>query len=48
MGCHTDPTLPERPETRPACLSCHRDQVEHEPGRDCAPCHQLADLPRAP
>ena len=40
--CHTDPTVVSLPWTRSVCLACHQEQVDHEPGRDCALCHQTA------
>lgn len=29
--------------TRPVCLSCHQDQVDHEVGRECADCHAVPE-----
>ena len=42
-GCHTQvPAGIERvPRTRAMCLSCHTDQADHEPARNCADCHRL-------
>lgn len=40
-GCHTPNPFQPVPRTRPFCLSCHQDLVEHRPEGDCADCHQL-------
>jgi len=42
-GCHTDARVLSLPLTRPVCLACHRDRVDHEPGRQCAECHLITD-----
>ena len=40
-GCHED-ALPRDVEQVPAaCLTCHQEQVDHEPGGDCATCHKV-------
>jgi len=42
-GCH-DPlpaAIRGAPRTRQLCLACHRDMVQHEPGRVCVDCHIL-------
>lgn len=44
-GCHRDPVVLSLPATRSVCLVCHPSMRDHEPGRDCAPCHRLADTP---
>jgi hypothetical protein len=38
-GCHENAAVLALPQNRAVCLSCHRDKVIHEPGRECAPCH---------
>lgn len=38
-GCHQDPVVTSLRQSRSVCLVCHRQQEEHEPGRDCAQCH---------
>jgi nitrate/TMAO reductase-like tetraheme cytochrome c subunit len=40
-GCHKDASLLRLQPTRNVCLACHRDQVEHKPGGDCAACHRV-------
>lgn len=46
-GCHEENALlaafeaGEVSTTRNVCVVCHQDQVEHQPGRDCAGCHRL-------
>jgi nitrate/TMAO reductase-like tetraheme cytochrome c subunit len=42
-GCHEDRTIAGIPRTRSFCLSCHQDMEQHEPGRNCATCHQVPD-----
>jgi hypothetical protein len=42
-GCH-DPVpaaVRDVPRVRNLCLSCHQSLVDHEPGGNCADCHQL-------
>lgn len=46
-GCHSDPVVQALPPSPPSCLVCHQDQVEHNPGRDCADCHQVRGPPDA-
>jgi hypothetical protein len=41
--CHEDRAIAALPRTRSLCLSCHQDRKEHEPGRNCAACHQVPD-----
>jgi hypothetical protein len=38
-GCHADAAVARAAASRQACLVCHRDQQDHEPGGDCARCH---------
>lgn len=48
-GCHSRVPFTRRPDTRPFCLVCHQDMVDHEPGQVCTACHGLpavADLSR--
>jgi hypothetical protein len=40
-GCHTPVPFQGVPRTRNLCLSCHQDQVDHEPGGNCADCHPV-------
>ena len=40
-GCHQDARVLSLPRSRSLCLVCHRDRVDHEPGKDCATCHRL-------
>lgn len=40
-GCHTDRATLALTATRNVCLSCHTQQIEHKPGRDCATCHRV-------
>lgn len=42
-GCHTSLPFPRVPRSRPACLTCHQDLVDHRPGRPCVECHVLPD-----
>jgi nitrate/TMAO reductase-like tetraheme cytochrome c subunit len=45
-GCHEPTPFEGLPRTRPFCLSCHQDMVDHRPGGDCAECHALAEVGR--
>ena len=47
-GCHVDQAVAALPNRRPVCLSCHQEQVDHKPGRECADCHRVSWTPRAP
>ncbi len=38
-GCHAQAAVADLPESRAACLVCHRDRTEHQPGKDCRSCH---------
>ncbi len=38
-GCHSDPPVRSATVSRPECLLCHPDRVDHEPGKVCARCH---------
>lgn len=40
-GCHLDAPFEGVPRTRPVCLACHQEQVDHRPEGDCADCHAL-------
>ena len=42
-GCHTEvaAALQGVPRTRPFCLTCHQDLVDHRPERACEECHSL-------
>jgi len=39
--CHDRLPFQGVPRTRQLCLSCHVDQVDHNPGRNCAQCHAV-------
>jgi len=41
-GCHSASNAIPTPLSRNACLVCHRDQVDHEPGGECRVCHLIA------
>jgi hypothetical protein len=47
-GCHVTLAAPlaRVPRTRPFCLACHQELVDHERGGNCADCHILPP-PRA-
>ena len=38
-GCHERERGAAVSPVRSTCLSCHGDQRDHKPGRECAPCH---------
>jgi hypothetical protein len=40
-GCHDPNPFQPVPRTRPFCLSCHQDLIDHRPDGDCAACHAL-------
>jgi hypothetical protein len=42
-GCHdaAPASVRDVPRTRPFCLSCHQDLVDHRPEGNCADCHTL-------
>lgn len=40
-GCHSPAPFEEVPRSRSACLACHGQMADHEPGRVCADCHVL-------
>jgi hypothetical protein len=40
-GCHDPSPVAGVPRTRPFCLSCHQELVDHERGLNCADCHTL-------
>ncbi|UCC26249.1 MAG: hypothetical protein JSU98_03925 [Gemmatimonadales bacterium] len=40
-GCHESPPVGPEVRVRSACLTCHGDQVDHQPGGECAECHAL-------
>jgi hypothetical protein len=41
-GCHTDAAVLSLPPTRNVCVACHREQVTHKSGGDCAACHLVS------
>jgi hypothetical protein len=45
-GCHSAALLPKPATARAVCLSCHTQQVNHEPGGDCASCHLIGPKKR--
>ncbi|HEY0306240.1 MAG TPA: NapC/NirT family cytochrome c [Longimicrobiales bacterium] len=46
-GCHSQLPVSGIPRTRPFCIACHQDMVNHKPTGNCADCHRLP-APRAP
>lgn len=44
-GCHDATKVASLQPTRAVCQSCHADMTDHNPGRDCAQCHQVAWRP---
>jgi hypothetical protein len=42
-GCHqaAPASIRDVPRTRPFCLTCHQDRVNHRPEGNCAECHVL-------
>jgi hypothetical protein len=40
-GCHEAPVAERLTFDRELCLLCHRDQVDHRPGRRCGDCHAV-------
>ena len=40
-GCHSELPVAGVPRTRPFCLACHQDMVNHQPQGNCADCHRL-------
>jgi nitrate/TMAO reductase-like tetraheme cytochrome c subunit len=40
-GCHSDPSVLALGARRNVCLSCHVDQANHKPGRECGTCHRV-------
>lgn len=47
-GCHASLPFPRVPRSRPACLVCHQDMVDHRPGRPCTECHAMPRRETAP
>lgn len=39
--CHAKGPQRARPDTRAFCLTCHRSQNDHNPGKICADCHKV-------
>jgi hypothetical protein len=39
--CHAAPDVDAMAGRRAVCLVCHQAQENHEPGRECAGCHQV-------
>lgn len=37
--CHTNSAVLSLPPSRATCVSCHQDQANHKPKRECAECH---------
>jgi hypothetical protein len=46
-GCHSTLPIGGVPRTRPFCLSCHQDKLNHQPRGNCADCHRLPAPRRA-
>lgn len=42
-GCHSQPGFDALVQERATCLVCHQAQEDHEPGQDCAECHQIGE-----
>jgi class III cytochrome C family protein len=40
--CHAKGPQRSKPDTRAFCLTCHRGQVDHNPGKICADCHKVS------
>ncbi|HEU4564701.1 MAG TPA: hypothetical protein VFS05_08640 [Gemmatimonadaceae bacterium] len=40
-GCHAPEVTRHLSETRNVCLSCHQEMLNHNPGKECASCHQV-------
>ncbi|MBL0172051.1 MAG: hypothetical protein IPP90_15270 [Gemmatimonadaceae bacterium] len=40
-GCHTNATVLALPPSRSTCLTCHAEQLNHKPKRECAECHAV-------
>lgn len=40
-GCHSDRSVLALGARRNVCLSCHVDQTNHKPGRECGTCHRV-------
>lgn len=47
-GCHTLAGTVALTPVRNVCLTCHQTLVNHNPGRECARCHQVDWNPTAP
>jgi hypothetical protein len=46
-GCHAGTAGERPPLARTLCLTCHREQRDHEPGLACQQCHMVPDPPPA-
>ncbi|MEQ1690136.1 MAG: hypothetical protein ABMA00_02535, partial [Gemmatimonas sp.] len=46
-GCHSNATVLALPPSRATCLTCHAEQVDHKPKRECAECHAVSWGPAA-
>ena len=46
-GCHSELPVAGVPRTRPFCLACHQDMINHQPRGNCADCHRLPAPRRA-
>ncbi len=46
-GCHTTTVLAQLRPTRPVCLVCHQDRVDHEVEDSCVDCHDVEGFPSA-
>lgn len=44
-GCHMGEATAAVTPARAVCVACHVAQIEHKPGRECAPCHLSAWRP---
>ncbi len=43
-GCHRDPAVAALAWSRPVCLACHANMVNHNPGLACERCHAVPPL----
>ena len=39
--CHAPQAVQQLQPKRNTCLVCHQDRVDHQPGKECATCHQV-------
>ena len=39
--CHAPKAVQQLQPKRNVCLVCHQTKVDHQPGKECATCHQV-------